>query len=433
MTIRLQHVSKCYRLKRSGAGELKRLLARAAGRAGHRPEHWALRDINLQVEQGESVALMGVNGSGKSTLLRIISGVTKPTGGQVHVKGRVGGVVDLGAGFHADLTGYENIFLHGTLLGMSRGDIRRKLDAIADFSELGSFLHSPVRHYSWGMFLRLGFSVAVHADPEVMVVDEALAVGDGYFQWKCLQRIEEMKREGRTLLFVSHVPDAAEAVCRRAVWIADGVVRADGPSQEVAEDYHRFLFGDLLEGEPMDASSEVSALAPHTRIGTGEALIRDLRLLTADGKAGRVLATGEDASLEFTAVARRPVEQVSVGVAVERPGASVALSHSDDHGQTFTLPEGETRLRVGIPRLPLRPGHYYLSVALARSLPPGAPEGAQRTLYDCHLKLYTFTVVGPEDAGTENYSTRVFRLPARVEISSVQSERSSHEDFGRAR
>lgn len=439
--IELEHVSKRYRLKRTGAGALRQTLRRIAGRAPGSAEHWALRDINLVVPQGTSLALLGVNGSGKSTLLRIISGVTRPTSGAVRVAGRVGGVVDLGAGFHGDLTGYENIFLHGTLLGLSRADIRRRLEAIADFAELGAFLNSPVRHYSWGMFLRLGFAIAVHADPDVLVVDEALAVGDGYFQWKCLRRIDEMRREGRTLLFVSHAPDAAEAVCERAAWIDQGVVRSEGPSGDVVEQYHRFLFGSLLDSEPMNASSDVAALAPQARIGTGEALIRGLRFLDSSGRAGRVLTAGEEAVIELDVEARRELRGVSVGYVIERAGAAVTVAYSDEHGWTCDLPPGQSTVRIRFPTLRLRAGHYYLSVALKGKRP--APDSrAPRPTYDCHIKLYTFTVVEAErrrlssaragDSGfaggaamtvpvahaapVAGYSPRFFDLPARVEF-----------------
>jgi ABC-type polysaccharide/polyol phosphate transport system ATPase subunit len=198
---------------------------------------WALRDVSFCVEAGESLAILGSNGAGKSTLLSIVVGVTSPTSGKVECRGRVGALLELGTGFHPDLTGIENIFLNASLLGLGRQQIREKLESIISFSELADFINEPVRTYSSGMVARLGFSVAVHVDPDILVLDEVLAVGDNNFRRKCEHKISEFAREGKTLLFVSHGLETVLAMCRRAVWLDHGRVRMDGPAEEVVRSY----------------------------------------------------------------------------------------------------------------------------------------------------------------------------------------------------
>jgi ABC-2 type transport system ATP-binding protein len=196
----------------------------------------ALDDVSLQVEEGEAVGLLGLNGSGKSTLLKLMSGVLRPDGGSVRVKGRVAGLIEVGAGLHPDLTGRENIFLNGAILGMSEAQVRRSFDAIVDFSEIEQFLDTDVKHYSSGMFLRLAFAVAVHTDPDVFLVDEILAVGDEPFQRKCLERVHRMREEGRTLVVVSHDLEMVQRVCDRGVLLRGGRKVVDGTMREAVDE-----------------------------------------------------------------------------------------------------------------------------------------------------------------------------------------------------
>jgi ABC-2 type transport system ATP-binding protein len=192
----------------------------------------ALDDVSLEVQEGEAVGLLGLNGSGKSTLLKLVSGVMRPDAGSVRVKGRVAGLIEVGAGLHPDLTGRENIFLNGAILGMSEAQVRRSFDAIVDFSEIEQFLDTDVKHYSSGMFLRLAFAVAVHTDPDVFLVDEILAVGDEPFQRKCLERVQRMRSEGRTLVVVSHDVETVQKVCDRGVLLRGGRKAVDGTLDE---------------------------------------------------------------------------------------------------------------------------------------------------------------------------------------------------------
>ena len=204
-------------------------------------DFWALRDISLSIPRGTTVGLIGRNGSGKSTLLKIISRILYPTYGQVKVNGRVSTLLELGAGFHPDYTGRENIFLNASILGFSRKYIKEQIDNIIAFAELGDFIDNPVRNYSSGMYMRLGFAVAVHVQPEILLVDEVLAVGDLAFQDKCMEKIKELQHQGVTIIFVTHAPKQVEKLCDSAVWLDNGEVRMQGAATPVAEAYIQFM------------------------------------------------------------------------------------------------------------------------------------------------------------------------------------------------
>lgn len=403
--IELINVSKVYSLRRYEGASLSRMLARALRGRPRSGYHYALADLSLRVEPGQSVAVFGINGCGKTTLLKLISGITPASGGTIHVRGRVGGVVELSAGFHNDLNGIENVFLQGTILGLSRAEVRRRLDSILDFAELGHFIHTPVRHYSWGMMLRLAFAVAVHADPDIVLIDEALAVGDGYFQWKCLRRIREMKEQGRTLLFVTHVPDLAEAMCDQAIWIADGRVREQGTTHEVAINYSRALFGDALGASPMEWRNEMYALMPHGRYGSGEVLIRSVEISSSDGVPNRrVYRSGETLRIQVEVEARRELRNIGLAFWFERADQLIGITMSHLVGITYDLRVGVSKLSGVLPEIPLHAGTYYLSVSVYDADP--------LKLHDSHMKMQTFTITDE----AEWYSSRVLKMPARIEM-----------------
>jgi len=204
---------------------------------------WALRNINLAVPKGKTIGLIGRNGSGKSTLLKIISRILYPTQGEVKVRGKLSTLLELGAGFHPDFTGRENIFLNASILGFTRKEIKEKLNDIVEFAELGDFIDNPVRNYSSGMYMRLGFAVAVHVDPDILLIDEVLSVGDLAFQEKCLTRIQDMQKQGKTIILVTHAPKQVEDLCDIAVWLDHGEAKLQGPAQEVAQAYKEFIGG----------------------------------------------------------------------------------------------------------------------------------------------------------------------------------------------
>lgn len=241
--IRFQNVSKYFTLypqrSRSFQEALLRLVPWRRMPQPATENFWALRDVSFEIEKGETVGLIGPNGVGKSTVLKLISAILEPTSGCIQVHGRVRALLELGAGFHPDLSGRENVYLNASMMGMRQKEIERRFDEIVAFSELESFIDVPVKHYSSGMYVRLGFAVAVHTDPEILLVDEVLAVGDAAFQRKCESKIAEFKREGRTILFVSHAMDLIQSLCQRIIWFEDGSVRAIGDTDSVIATYLR--------------------------------------------------------------------------------------------------------------------------------------------------------------------------------------------------
>jgi lipopolysaccharide transport system ATP-binding protein len=236
--LELENISKRYFLGESRATSIRDLLAAiAAGRRQTRREIWALRNISFAAEEGETLGIIGHNGAGKSTLLKILSRITRPTSGTGRIRGRVGSLLEVGTGFHNELTGRENIYLNGAILGMRRAEIDEKFDEIVAFSELEKFLDTPVKHYSSGMYMRLAFAIAAHLEPEILIVDEVLAVGDINFQRKCLAKMRDVGETGRTVIFVSHDMQAVTRLCRRAIWLRGGEVVRDGPAAETVAEY----------------------------------------------------------------------------------------------------------------------------------------------------------------------------------------------------
>ena len=237
VVIKLQDVSLKFKLQREKIPSLKEFMIKILTRKVSYVDFYALKDVNLKVKRGESVGIIGRNGAGKTTLLRVIAGIYKPTSGKVTVKGRIMPIIELGTGFDMELTGRENIFLNGLLLGMTRREIEEKYDEIVEFSGLGEFINSPMRTYSSGMILRLGFSIATAIDPDIILIDEVFAVGDEEFKEKCVRRMKEMMKKGATLLFVSHDMDAIKENCERVIWLERGRIKKKGNSEEVLSCY----------------------------------------------------------------------------------------------------------------------------------------------------------------------------------------------------
>jgi ABC-type polysaccharide/polyol phosphate transport system ATPase subunit len=233
--IEFQNVTKCF--SRSGGSKLLRVFLQERLQKRHKDVFCALKDVSFRVEEGESMAIIGANGAGKSTLLSLVAGLTRPNEGRMEVNGKVAALLELGTGFHPDLTGDENVYLNASILGLSRKRTAECFDAIVDFSGIGDFIHQPIRTYSSGMVMRLAFAVAIHVEPDILIIDEVLAVGDQSFQTKCFERICELKRAGKTLLFVSHVPEMVKQLCDHSIWLEHGRVKAAGPPGEVLAAY----------------------------------------------------------------------------------------------------------------------------------------------------------------------------------------------------
>jgi lipopolysaccharide transport system ATP-binding protein len=247
IAVSIRNVSKRYWLRQAVAPTVQHTLMEIIRGAGSSP-FWALRNVSFDVGPGESIGLIGANGAGKSTLLRLVCGLGRPTTGEVLVRGRLAGLLEIGAGFHAYLTGRENLYVSAIVSGLRRREVKALFDTIVDFAELRDFIDQPLRTYSSGMKMRLGFSVAVHVDPAVMIIDEGLAVGDGHFKRKCLERIESFRCRGKTLLMVSHDMGIVRSFCTRAVWLRRGTVIADGAIDDIVPEYEASIQREILSG-----------------------------------------------------------------------------------------------------------------------------------------------------------------------------------------
>jgi len=327
-------------------------------RAPRREVFWALRNTTFDVNPGEVVGLIGRNGAGKSTLLKILSRVTDPTEGEIALRGSVSSLLEVGTGFHPELTGRENVFLNGAILGMRRGEIRAKFNEIVDFSGVAKFIDTPVKHYSSGMYTRLAFSVAAHLETDILLVDEVLAVGDAQFQRKCLGRMGEIAKGGRTVIFVSHNMSALRSLCTHAVWLEGGSVARTGSTEEVMAAYQ-----DSIEERGDPASLDLSRWS--NRYGSGEARVVEAVLRGEQNQATRVLRHLDPAALEFTLDSQFPADVTLSAVCLTRDGVkALQLVHQDTPGFDPGVIRGRRTVRVDIPSMPLQCGEYMWSIGI---------------------------------------------------------------------
>lgn len=366
--ISIQNVSKAYRLGVIGHGTLREDLqswwARVRGKedpnriigskeAIEGDTLWALRDVSFDVEQGSVWGIIGANGAGKSTLLKILSRVTAPTSGQIKVRGRVASLLEVGTGFHPELTGRENIFLNGAILGMTKAEVRKKFDEIVAFSEIEKFIDTPVKRYSSGMYVRLAFAVAAHLDPEILVVDEVLAVGDAAFQKKCLGKMGAVAKEGRTVLFVSHNMGAVRGLTHKAVLLEHGRVLMMGDKNEVIQRY--------LQGSQLENSQHLDVSNRPRRKNMG--ITCRLTEVTING--GREVQHGEPFSIDFKIQSDVELRDVAFGVGVGAFGGGRLLSWDcETTGNSVSVAKGVTTWRMSVPELELQPSWYTLDMAV---------------------------------------------------------------------
>jgi ABC-type polysaccharide/polyol phosphate transport system ATPase subunit len=364
-TIAARHIWKRFRADRQRMllrDELERLRHRFSGK-GRERWRWALKDVDFMVEPGGSVGLVGINGSGKSTLLKILTRVMYPYAGELELSGRVGGLIEVRAGIHPDLTGAENIYLYGSLLGLPRRTVAKRFDSIVAFAELEQAVNRQVKFYSSGMQMRLGFAVAAFLEPNVLLVDEVLAVGDSTFQQKCLDRMRAVLAQGTTLVFVSHDLASVEATCERGVWLNDGVIIDDGPVRQVLGEYRQ-------------AIEESAEAAPPT-----SGPVRLLKTTAAGERSGVPVTQGPfEASLRLESDAVR-TGALCIGVS-EGPATPFFLIRRE-----LQLAAGETEARFCLPRLPLPRGRFFLWV--------GVQDMKGNDLLSWHPAA-TFDVVGPD-------------------------------------
>lgn len=346
---------------------------------------WALSDVSLRVRRGEAVGIIGPNGAGKSTMLKVLSRVLRPDRGRVQVNGRLSGLIEVGAGFHGDLSGRENIYVNGAILGMSRAEIHRKFDRIVEFAGIGDFLDMPVKRYSSGMYVRLGFAIAAHTEPEVLLVDEVLSVGDVSFKAKCMDAMRNFLRRGTSVLFVSHNLAQIKRFCDRVVLLDHGQVRLEGTPDAAIAEYSR-LVTDLEDANP--EGIENSHLGGRSA-RTGPARITGVRVLQASGQPGRTFVSGEPVRLEVD----YEIDPSEIGkiepnfaISVHMFGAGLFYQfESRRDGLRLAPHTGRGTVAVDFPKLSLGEGVYQLSVALADER--GLPE------HDWHDRAYRISVV----------------------------------------
>ena len=351
--VSVENVWKYFRLYHEKNQYLKSTLLR--GRRARYDEFWALKGVDFEIPFGSTFGIIGSNGSGKSTLLKCLAGILSPDKGSVSCNGRMAALLELGAGFHPDLSGRENIYLNGAILGMTRSEIDRKLEEIIDFSGLEKFVDTPVKNYSSGMVVRLGFAVATNVDPEILIIDEVLAVGDESFQHRCHEKIESFRQEGRTIILVSHGLMQVAQLCSTVAWLEKGVIQEIGPSYEVIGKY---------AGQSHDAAPKIEGEIGE-RWGSHEAEITRAEFVNADGVPVHVLKTGEPISLQIDYTAHMAIKEPVFGIRLTHlHGTTVWGSNTKRMGfQPDTLNDSGT-ITLNIPELPILAGTYDLTVAL---------------------------------------------------------------------
>jgi lipopolysaccharide transport system ATP-binding protein len=344
---------------RASRGEL------AADRNPQSDTIWALKDVSFEVSQGEVVGIIGRNGAGKSTLLKVLSKITEPTEGRVELRDRIGSLLEVGTGFHPELTGHENIYLYGAILGMDRWEVTRKFDEIVAFAEIEKFIDTPVKRYSSGMYMRLAFAVAAHLDPEILLIDEVLSVGDASFQKKCMGKMEDASQEGRTVLFVSHNMTAVQSLCDRCILIDKGKVFFDGDTTKAIDRY-------LISSQSADVRNTPGeydlAKRDNSYLSSGDLIIQKLRLLDSKGNLKDTFAMGEEMQIEVSVNGLSDYRDALIGIIYKTNNEQRITSIST--GMTCSsIEEPRHKLEQAtliVPDLPLMPGNYWIDVSAAQ-------------------------------------------------------------------
>ena len=374
--IEVQRIGKTFRRFKERPTSIKQRVTRPRVRA---EDFYALKDVTFDVPEGSTTGLIGPNGSGKTTLLKIMAGILRPTEGQVTTRGRIAALLELGAGFHEELTGRENVLLNASILGLSRKETEDVFDEIVEFSELEDFIDTQVKFYSSGMFVRLGFAVAIHVDPQILLVDEVLAVGDEGFQRKCLNRIRQFQTEGRTIVFVTHAADMVREICDQAVMLEKGRVRSLGPPSEVVREFRLFM----LKKDLAYAHDE----------GTRELEIVGAELIGDDGSSGENAISGRTLTLQMDLKAHRPIEDPIISFALhDQDNKFVFGTNTDWKGLRFHPFEGKKRIRFHLRSLPFVRGKFWVTL--------GVHSRDSSVVYHVQEQKYSFEVrTGEENPG----------------------------------
>jgi lipopolysaccharide transport system ATP-binding protein len=359
--VRAENLSKRFWLYGERHTSLKQRFVRGKLPRGH--EFWALRDASFEIERGSTFGLMGQNGSGKSTTLKVLAGIYRPTSGSVVVNGRVSALLELGAGFHGDLTGRENIRLNGAILGLSGKQITAAMDRILDFAAIGEFIDLPVKIYSSGMVVRLAFAIAVSLDPEILMVDEVIAVGDEEFQRKCFDHLFDLRKRGTTIVLVTHSLGVIRDMCDQAMWLEHGQIKLLGPAIEVADAYIANVNEREVQARQV-SSGEAPAADASKRLGSGEVRITSIEFLDGDGKASPVLFAGAPCTVRMRYFAHERIGHAIFGLGfLHESGANVAGPNSGRQG-SWSLQAGSGYVDFAIDELLLQPGTYQVSTAI---------------------------------------------------------------------
>ena len=384
--IEIQGIAKKFRRYKERPTSLKQRVTKFRVRS---EEFWALKDVGIEIPEGSTFGLIGPNGSGKSTLLKIVAGILRPTEGLVTTRGRIAALLELGAGFHPELTGRENVYLNGSILGLSRKEIDSKFDEIVAFAELEDFIDNQVKFYSSGMFVRLGFAVAVHVDPQILLVDEVLAVGDEGFQRKCLDRVRQFQREGRTIMFVTHAVDLVRQICDEAVMLDHGAMVAQGDPEEVVRTFRLQMLKEDLAYATEEGSKEIEIVSAE--------LIRE------DGGSGTEVRSGETLTIQVDLKAQHPVDDPIVSFALhDQDNRFIFGTNTDWKGMHFQPFEGKKRLRFHLRTLPFVRGKFWVTL--------GVHSKDTKRVYHVQEQRYSFEVHhGDENPG------EVF-VPVDVEV-----------------
>lgn len=368
--IAVEDVSKRFKLYHERPSSLKERVLRF--RRPRAEEFWALREVGFEVPQGKTWGLVGPNGSGKTTLLKIIGGILRPTSGTVTTRGRIAALLELGAGFHPELTGRENVYLNASILGLSKQETDRYFDDIVGFAEIEDFIDNQVKYYSSGMFVRLGFAVAVHVDPEILLIDEVLAVGDEGFQKKCLDRVGQMQKEGRTIVFVTHAMAFVQQICDRATLLDSGQMRASGDTEQVIREF-RAVMARRRTGLVDEAA-------------THEIDIADVDLLDSKGSPNTMVAPGQSLSVQIELRSNTPIEDPVVVVGIHNARDEwVFTSDTERLEVKLGRLDGKLRVTFDLKAIPLLEGQYFLTI--------GVRDRANKVVYDWHNRQYPFDVV----------------------------------------
>ena len=354
--ISVSSLSKNFRLYHERNRYIKAALLR--GRRAKYEEFWALKDVSFEVAHGATLGIIGSNGSGKTTMLKCLTGIYTPEKGAIKVDGKLAALLELGAGFHPELTGAENIFLNGSILGMSKRDVQNKFASIVEFAGLEKFIDTPVKNFSSGMVVRLGFSIASHVEPEILLIDEILSVGDQDFQRKSSEKIEEFRREGRTIVVVSHSLGLVQQLCKEVIWLDKGQIRQSGPAAEVIAAY---TGGSHQPQTERDESSR-------NRWGTGDARINSIELLNHDGTIAQVIESNAGAQIRFQISAHTRIESPILRVQITRLNGDVVWATSTQRGtNTMRVLDGAATATLNIESIKLLEGTYFVSAAITDS------------------------------------------------------------------